>query len=1813
MEAGKELPVDPASRLSKWIAGTPINILLPSIIPIPDSATPPNGTALFWKIVEELNGPNLDEELDSEETAILEGILRPGTSLKEEVDSTPRKKRPLSKVSKSRTKRARKGSSQKLPSARASTPKPTSSPSHNIPRRVPVHRNNGCLSKPVELSRTMKIKRPLLKSPSPKRKKYAVPKAAALQGWETEKLFADAETYLKKFNQTFGGVDPLSIPLNKSDVNVRTARNLHWKGLANLITSLSSRKLLHLMDVEELGELLTHTTRTAQAAESIHLITPKKLPLLADRTAVQKAVVASVIAMTIMSAHGTHRTLIQGPVLKACLRCMVFHTRTNLIPIKDPTKRPSVTHWKGSAKNKNKRRRAKDTYWEVLEEKTASIMAGMSQIWDKLQVFLKHEPIDIASLQPVLELCFETLQCPGWKHVQLSLFGVIAAIFVKHSSSREDIIHMAVDTMYKCPSGGVKDSNRNMQFPVQAENRKSINKLNALILTLIQAIPASCKEIDPTVSLSSTPIVTQREVYNQTIASSLADVQFITQKFCKIFLNKFIGKKLHGRNVVMDFMEDCLALWCLPEWPAAEFVLKDLCFLLIQFLALEKKGKKKEITQARVMCLQLIGKVATCLKKTKREVEMNRLELGPGETALNGKANEVQELACPCGKSKEEASPEMKRLLIDCDVCHRWYHGVCVGISNREAIPKAYKDYWCCDACRIRRDLEHAIKRLGIATDDLDQDQLLKQLSLNYVTQRLYDEEGSVYNIPAVARQYQIMEWLGVEAAARLENVGEKDSDSESEGERLAHTKSQVPDALVKQFLSLWNVPTRDRVEKAGTFSRNGIIRINKQLAVKMPLLRCCSQLVKVVVHALKDTQPSFRSRGMKALSKIVEADPSTLHETAVKKTVQDRFRDKAASVREEAIHLIGNYILDRPQVVLAYYGVLVERIKDASLSVRKRVVTIFRDICIQDSKHPKYTEICCHLVGRVTEPNEQIRRLVTKTFEEMWFGMSNVIDKRMNRHSDFSKAFEQRIQQIVEVVASVADNAGAMEALIRLVSEMLTVEEKKSKKAQLLENQKSTRQFKICHDICSCIVIQMGRIQISEGAETEQKQKLIIARHKYLVALNLFCTVRPKFLVAHHAVLQTYLGTITEGTNNTKGNSESLRLLLSMMHMILPRVENPLPRFRKALLHDLTKILDREKNLKLLDEAVPCICILSEKINRDTSVLARLTLTMFRILLKVLKGGVNPRTNKPFLEVVIIRYIYVIGLLIKYFDFDANLPSILSKMGWPDRSFVPVMLRVYDHFFRRDSEKCQIFAVKGMLCIFQRDPKEMINQTYIDILRTCLGGIDPSKSSVIMKLQTMDALRKFLEGEDKRNLYLQSLNAMSVKDSHDDHHSNHMRKNETGIHQGVANIREGDETDCGVVSGVIQTLLEDIKSLCRAVEGNVRESACRLIQEIIIQGMINPIEALAELIALSCDPEPLTGDIAIKNVRSLADRHAVFFKSTFVDGLLLAFKSQSLIKGDNFDPLRIEDVTKRTSRLYQILKQTDRYRQSRHIIVAEILRVCNFEIAIKKLDSPDGQGVAAWVCFATGIIASFPFDQDEPLFLVHHLDTSLQSLGGMIDADVKLAYDKLQKAKTNPDKNHNSQDPLPVDLLTVYRAQLQRGLATAARVHLRHYLVESYGLTDRAIAEFRPKMSKTLCHRKKHDPINMTSIPLHRNVRAKLDVPHHRIPGHWIEQHNYFRKTLSDLDRMTTTSSCKPFASTSPKRPPTPTKALAPTELNHAKTNSTPERKAKFVGRRNAPRNLRKRRVVVVEVSSSEEESSEESSSEDSSSESES
>ncbi|KAH8865496.1 Nipped-B-like protein B [Schistosoma japonicum] len=107
-----------------------------------------------------------------------------------------------------------------------------------------------------------------------------------------------------------------------------------------------------------------------------------------------------------------------------------------------------------------------------------------------------------------------------------------------------------------------------------------------------------------------------------------------------------------------------------------------------------------------------------------------------------------------------------------------------------------------------------------------------------------------------------------------------------------------------------------------------------------------------------------MRSKALHCLSSVIDDDPKLMYiyrDCTYKSVISSSpifdisnivrlcLLDNSTAVREAAVDLVSRFLTLRPQFLTEYYSVIVERILDKGVNVRKRVIRFFRDLLLND------------------------------------------------------------------------------------------------------------------------------------------------------------------------------------------------------------------------------------------------------------------------------------------------------------------------------------------------------------------------------------------------------------------------------------------------------------------------------------------------------------------------------------------------------------------------------------------------------------------------------------------------------------------------------------------------------------------------------------------------------------------------------------------------------------------------------------------------------------------------------------------------
>lgn len=102
---------------------------------------------------------------------------------------------------------------------------------------------------------------------------------------------------------------------------------------------------------------------------------------------------------------------------------------------------------------------------------------------------------------------------------------------------------------------------------------------------------------------------------------------------------------------------------------------------------------------------------------------------------------------------------------------------------------------------------------------------------------------------------------------------------------------------------------------------------ISQYLASKRSFSQSFDRYLRKILVILCENTIAIRTKAMKCLAMIVEADPAVLARPDMQIGVNRSFLDQSTAVREAAVDLVGKFVLSRPDLIDKYYGMLSSRI----------------------------------------------------------------------------------------------------------------------------------------------------------------------------------------------------------------------------------------------------------------------------------------------------------------------------------------------------------------------------------------------------------------------------------------------------------------------------------------------------------------------------------------------------------------------------------------------------------------------------------------------------------------------------------------------------------------------------------------------------------------------------------------------------------------------------------------------------------------------------------------------------------------------
>ncbi|XP_068608687.1 nipped-B-like protein B [Brachionichthys hirsutus] len=885
------------------------------------------------------------------------------------------------------------------------------------------------------------------------------------------------------------------------------------------------------------------------------------------------------------------------------------------------------------------------------------------------------------------------------------------------------------------------------------------------------------------------------------------------------------------------------------------------------------------------------------------------------------------------------------------------------------ALRVASLDYLGTVASRLRKEAvssnvdQKAIDRILKEIPGSDEVQQLQKALLDYLDENIETDPSLVF-----ARRFYIAQWLrdnASEAEKAVKSQNENDEDHSKGVESTAEIMQRADSRkkFLRKAIKASSPDFSSQGLNSDTIDYEDSCLVVKYLASMRPFAQSFDIYLSQILRVLGESAIAVRTKAMKCLSEVVAVDPSILARSDMQRGVHCRLMDNSTSVREAAVELLGRFVLSRPQLIEQYYDMLIERILDTGISVRKRVIKILRDICLEQPDFHKITEMCVKMIRRVND-EEGIKKLVNETFQKLWFTPTPSYDK---------DAMTRKILNITDVVLACKDSG--YDWFEQLLQNLLKSEaqsaHKPAKKAcvQLVDNLvEHILNYEESLTDCEVSGVDSGRLVAC------------------VTTLYLFSKIRAQLMVKHAMTMQPYLTTKC----STQNDFMVICNVAKILALVVPLMDEPSETFLASLEEELMK-LTMKYGMTVVQHSVSCLGAVVNKVTHNYKFVWACFNRYYGALAKLKTqhqedpGSAVLVSNKPTL----LRSLFTVGALCRHFDFDQEEFKGANKIVIKDK-----VLELLLYFTTHEDEEVQTKAVIGLGFQFIMHPELMFVSDVTALYNSVLSD---ENGLVSMKIQVLKNLQTYLQEEDSR-----------MQEA--DREWKNKAKQE--------DLKEMGDISSGMSSSIMQIYLKQVLESFFHTQSNVRHFSLSVITLTLSQGLVHPVQCVPYLIAMGTDPEPTMKNKADQQLVDIDKKYSGFIHMKAVAGLKMSYQVQQAIKGSRSAVIRgfrhDDSDSALCAHLYTLVRGNRQHRRA-------------FLISLLNLFDDSSKTEVNMLLFVADSLACFPYQtQEEPLFIMHHIDITLSVSGSNLLQSFKEALQKepLQKEKKKKMKKKKKKQP---------------------------------------------------------------------------------------------------------------------------------------------------------------------------------------------
>ncbi|XP_017489313.1 PREDICTED: nipped-B protein-like isoform X2 [Rhagoletis zephyria] len=1420
------------------------------------------------------------------------------------------------------------------------------------------------------------------------------------------------QQFMRNLEQIIETLDDTEVPnfdTDDVDENIECISSRMLNIMSNDIAKLKAKYVLDVIPKTKLAQLVNYAMRNVYLAKN-YSASPDDEDDIMDDEIMEKILNGIEACLLICNIYCTSKDIkfLQEDNIALIIKFMHFQFRETIFPSYDPV------YTVKSMKKADNRKKSKiyqnyNRSLQLLYSKATELMKVFVTLFDRY-IFVDTIilPLSTLSIEPFFVDNIETLQ-----FVCLEL---VTTLFRKEEyvKIRSSILGDILTSIDRLPS-----SKKNLRPFKLINNSGNIQMVTALVLQLIQ-----CVTILPDVmnsnshnkrkslpqygelasQASSFSTQTDRQNIDVIVLKKYDVAISIGGNFLTTFLNKCKSRsnETDFRPIFENFIYDLLATVNKPEWPSSELLLSLLGTMLVRYVS------DKSIEQSiRLVSLDYLGIVAARLRK---DAVDSRYKVNVIDSMIRYiKVEQEKEGDLPSSNNKVELKEDervefLQKILLD-------FLAANAHVDNPiwDYARHFYLTQWYRDIIYQRRNINEGAKR----DTSRKKSSRKRRTNADLSGSDSDDDSGDDINFVNVDSR------VGGDCTMGNQELN-------MERFNLLDKRKQC---LVNNINPYSTLGDSNHAQHIKTYiDYNNAHLIAQYLASKRPFSKSFDGYLKKIILVVNEPSIAIRTRAMKCLANIVEVDPMVLRRKDMQMGVNQKFLDAAISVREAAVDLVGKFVLSNEELIDQYYDMLSTRILDTGVSVRKRVIKILRDICIEYPTFQKIPEICVKMIRRVND-EEGIQKLVTEVFMKMWFTPLHKNDK---------DGIHLKINQIIDVVNIAHDTGTAW--LEGLLNSIFQPKESNAKGDDSMKDNLQKKTEPPADILLSCQQLADGLVgRLIELEDTDNTRML-----GCITTLHLLAKVRPQLLVQHAITIEPYLNIKCHPTTAPK----FICAVADILEKVVPLVNNASESFLASLEEHLM-LLVVSLNQAVVKSCVSCLGAIVNKITKNYALIRDCFQKFYRILDQT-RNQILQNRQINNLSAAIRRSLFTIGILMRYFDFKSK--EVIGESN----SLSPTIcndvfdcLMFFAQYQNYDIRKEALIAL-GSFCVMNDDylTNTKLKRYYCDLLLS----------------ETSDAGIKII---CLRNIWIY----LTESEMH-----MYNKEKDWDKQSKTEDLKEMNDVSSGMSSRIIQLYLQEIFECFLNSDDNVRLWAVKVIQIVLRQGLVHPVKTVPYLICLSTDSKLESAHRADALLKDIDKMYNGFVNMKAQLGLQFSFRLQRIlqqnVKGKGSKVIRgyvkrnLDTMpTALNDFLYTLLRAV---KTQRRALVQTI---------VKQFD--DQKTSLQQMLYVADNLAYFPYAvQDEPLYLIHQVDLLISIVGTNLLTTFKENLKPSVNVGDVLEDDDDEDDPevlfkrLPENAFEMQKC-IMSSQACMLLLILKDHLKHMYSLTDSKISRYSPSEPK--------------------------------------------------------------------------------------------------------------------------------------------